>query len=213
MIKVNRSAQPKSLATNASKWKTELLAAIASGVKKDIKNAFAKYGQKDVKAALELMFNDKCAYCESEISSVTYGHIEHFKPKAKYPSQTFTWANLLLACARCNDAEHKGQLFPSVAQGGPLVNPCTEDPDAYIKFTYDTKTRMARAEGKNGRGVKTVEIFGLNTRRHLVKRRSKMIRNLAYIRTKSASDPEAMNLIDEAKTINSEFSAWAKSLF
>lgn len=213
MIKVNRSAQPKSLVTNASKWKSELLAAISGGVKKDIKNAFSKYGQKDVKAALELMFNDKCAYCESEISSVTYGHIEHFRPKSKYPSRTFTWKNLLLACARCNDAEHKGQLFPLAAQGGPLVNPCTEDPDSFIKFTYDAKTRMARAEGKNGRGVKTVEIFGLNTRKHLVRRRSTMIRNLAFIRTKVATDPEAMNLIIEAKKTTSEFSAWAKSLF
>jgi uncharacterized protein (TIGR02646 family) len=213
MIKVKRSAQPASLSVNAAKWKGELAAAIASGVKKDIKNAFLRYGQKDIKAALELMFNDKCAYCESEISSVTYGHIEHFKPKVKYPSQTFAWTNLLLACARCNDAEHKGQLFPSAAQGGPLVNPCTENPDAFIKFSYDAKTRMARAEGKSGRGIKTVEIFGLNTRKHLVKRRSKMIRNLAYIQTKAASDPEAKSLIDEAKMATSEFSAWAKSLF
>jgi len=58
------------------------------------------------------MFHGKCAYCESKITAIYNGDIEHFRPKGKIqtanPSRpgyfwlASEWKNLLLACPFCN---------------------------------------------------------------------------------------------------------------
>lgn len=212
MIKVNRGAAPASLVNNEATWKQALRVAKAGGNKKAIDLAEGRYRQSDVKAALELIFNDKCAYCESEITSVTYGHIEHYYPKSKYPAKTFSWGNLLLACPRCNDKEHKGDEFPLKRQGGPIVNPCVDDPSDFFDFIYDPVARLALVKPLGSRGVVTERMFKLNNRKGLVRRRSKLLRNLIYIKHKASADPEALAIIAEAKMPHSEFSAWAKAL-
>ena len=90
------------------------------------------------------MFGGKCAYCESRITHVDYGHIEHHVPKAGpngRPKRTFQWSNLLLACGRCNGSENKGDRFPTARQGGPIVNPCKDDPADHFEFVNQ---RLAR---------------------------------------------------------------------
>jgi hypothetical protein len=47
-----------------------------------------------VKAQLQEMFANKCAYCEHATGVGYYGDIEHFRPKAVYPEYTFTDACL-----------------------------------------------------------------------------------------------------------------------
>ncbi len=42
------------------------------------------YAAKSVKAALRKAQHDKCAFCESKISHIAYGEVEHFRPKAGY---------------------------------------------------------------------------------------------------------------------------------
>lgn len=212
MIKVDRGGCPASIAKNEAVWQAELKAAKAGGDKRAIASAEGRYRQKDVKAALEVAFNDKCAYCESEITSVTYGHIEHYYPKSKYPSKTFSWGNLLLSCPRCNDGEHKGNKFPLKRQGGPIVDPCVDDPSHFFKFIYDPLAKLALVQPLDSRGQVTEKMFELNTRKGLVRRRSKLLRNLIYIKQKASLDPEARAIIAEAKMPQSEFSAWAKAL-
>ncbi len=68
----------------------------------------------EVKKALEILFNDKCAYCESDVITTSAIDKEHFRPKTSIKnkiSKTSTrgyywlaadWDNLLLACAHCN---------------------------------------------------------------------------------------------------------------
>jgi uncharacterized protein (TIGR02646 family) len=212
MIKVNRGTAPASIVNNEVTWKAELTAAKAGGDKKAIELAEGRYRQSDVKDALELAFNDKCAYCESEITSVTYGHIEHYYPKSKYPSKAFSWGNLLLSCPRCNDQKHKGNEFPLKKQGGPIVNPCSDEPCGFFNFIYDPLAKLALVQPLNSRGVVTERMFKLNIRKGLVRRRSKLLRNLIYIKQKASSDPEARAIIAESKMPQSEFSAWAKAL-
>ncbi len=67
------------------------------------------------------MFANKCAYCESYLMHVSYGHIEHFKPKAKYPQYCFSWDNLLLGCEVCNGKRYKGIKFPLKKKMGHLL--------------------------------------------------------------------------------------------
>ena len=70
------------------------------------------YGSNDVRAALEKLFYDKCAYCESKISGTHDWNVEHFRPKgriAERPEEhpgyywlTYDWYNLYPACQHCN---------------------------------------------------------------------------------------------------------------
>ncbi len=42
------------------------------------------YGHESVKAALIQTQNKKCCFCESKITHIAYGDVEHFRPKAGY---------------------------------------------------------------------------------------------------------------------------------
>ena len=63
-----------------------------------------------MRAALEKLFYDKCAYCESKIT-VSEWNVEHFRPKGRVAERpghpgyywlTYDWDNLFPACALCN---------------------------------------------------------------------------------------------------------------
>jgi 5-methylcytosine-specific restriction endonuclease McrA len=58
----------------------------------------------------------RCMYCE--YSEARY--IDHFRPKADYPEDTFTWTNHLLACDICN-SNYKRDQFPLDAGGAALL--------------------------------------------------------------------------------------------
>ncbi len=183
MIKVQRTTSPAQLTRYAPKWTSALLAAIEAhqgGGKKPSATLWDKYNKTYVKGALRTIFHDKCAYCESKITHIAYPHIEHYRPKKKYPHYTFAWQNLLLACAICNGAEHKGDQFPleEADENKPLlINPCEDDPAQYLYFK---QARLAPlAESKRGR--QTIEMLGLN-RDGLFDRRRNLLRNLDYIR-------------------------------
>ncbi|EOQ16006.1 hypothetical protein KQ3_04920 [Bacillus cereus B5-2] len=107
------------------------------------------------------MFHGKFAYCKSEIRTISYEEIEHFRPKGairikakenlKYPSYywlAMKWDNLLVSCSKCNKS--KGNFFPlvnentratnpnQIPQEAPLlINPCEEDPGLHIAFTKE----------------------------------------------------------------------------
>lgn len=76
------------------------------------KQSYSIYSEKSVRKILLKMFNGKCAYCESKITAIYNGDIEHFRPKGKIKEANPTkpgyfwlaseWENLLFACPFCN---------------------------------------------------------------------------------------------------------------
>jgi hypothetical protein len=69
------------------------------------------YGHAQVRMALEVLFRQKCAYCESWTTATSAWDVEHFRPKKavkESPAHTgyfwlaYTWANLYLSCQFCN---------------------------------------------------------------------------------------------------------------
>ena len=208
MIPVNRGRAPNVLIRNRKKWLEKLVGATTP---KERKRALSRYQHDDVKNALVAAFHGKCAYCESQIRHIDYGHIEHFRPKSKYPKKTFSWSNLLLACGVCNGAEYKGEKFPNKADGGPLVNPCTEDPAMHFSFDYDPDAQLANVHGKTKRGLLTETLLGLN-RKDLRSYRSQQIKKLWFIAQRAPRDPEARRLLDEAASASQSYSAFAAML-
>lgn len=85
----------------------------ARGVR--IQKSYSIYSDKSVRKVLVKMTNGKCAYCESKITAIYNGDVEHFRPKAGYKNRSeeelsqmgyywlaAEWENLLFACPFCN---------------------------------------------------------------------------------------------------------------
>lgn len=102
MIRLEKLEEPASLTRNKIKWTEDLLEAIAGGDTDEIKAKKKKYNQPDVKDQLKAETNEKCAYCESRVTVVAHGDIEHVTPKSIQPELTFEWENLTFACQKCN---------------------------------------------------------------------------------------------------------------
>ena len=125
---------------------------------------FEAYSKGNVKKVILEMFNNKCAYCESKVDPVSYGDIEHFRPKGAFHAKdgdvliypgyywlAMDWNNLLFACDVCNRSFKKNK-FPLVNEAlrkkahdhvvieePLLIDPCNENdsPQDYICFTTD----------------------------------------------------------------------------
>src|SRR5260370_20134326 len=73
-----------------------------------------------LKACLIEYFSGKCAYCESEFTSVAWGDVEHYRPKrgvtgenhAGYYWLAYEPRNLLPSCQKCNQGNGKRNYFP-----------------------------------------------------------------------------------------------------
>jgi uncharacterized protein (TIGR02646 family) len=218
MISVNRTDAPKWLTRYAKRWTDELLAAIElykQGGEKPSASLWNKYNKKYVKEALKGMFHDKCAYCESKITHIDYPHIEHYRPKRKYPQYAFEWQNLLLACGICNGTAHKGDHFPleDGDENKPLLlNPCEDDPAQHLQFV------KARVVSLSERGRQTCNLLGLN-RDELFDRRRERLVFVDFIRRavddyeRNGNEAMAQNgqaLLNMATSAESEYTAMVR---
>lgn len=136
---------------------------------------------KAVKNQLEQDQFSKCAYCESKYQSISYGEIEHYRPKKKWQQDkndetpnsgyywlAYHWDNLLVACRKCNS--NKFTVFPlldvskraitpsdNIAEEEPLIiNPYFDDPSNHIRFNRHI------AQNLTVKGGTTIKILDLN---------------------------------------------------
>lgn len=126
MVKLNKQTCPPLLYKNKDDWTRKLLTYTKKGIKPPA-SIQGKYRHPDIKSAVIQDSHGKCIYCESEITSISYGDIEHLKPKSVYPELTFEWDNLGLACTKCN--VKKNNNFDSAL---PYINPYLEDPEDFF---------------------------------------------------------------------------------
>jgi uncharacterized protein (TIGR02646 family) len=141
------------------------------------------YGHHDVKGSLIDLQNNKCCFCESKIGHISYGDVEHFRPKAGWVQNdeainkpgyywlAYDWANLLLSCQKCNQRfkknyfslqnpnqrakSHQSDLSVEMPV---IVHPVDENPEDFICF----KDEIPVGIDKHGRGSKTIERLGLD---------------------------------------------------
>ena len=211
MIKIQRTQIPGILRKKSGAW---LLALRQAKSERDRARALNKYRHPQVKSALVSLFHGKCAYCESHITHVDYGHVEHYRPKGGpngSPDLCFEWANLLLACGICNGAEFKSDHFPEAVDGGPVINPCEDDPAMHFEFRFDAKLGLASVYGITSRGRTTENLLGLN-RPELRRFRSQQVKKLAVLEHLAATNQDAKRLMEEALHPVSEYSAFAQAL-
>lgn len=145
----------------------------------------------EVKSALHDLFLGKCAYCETEVSTLNTD-VHHHRPlmnardsrKKKFVSAdhyawyAYEWNNLLLACVQCS--RFKTTQFPTANDRVQPFTPWSEsdqekpfllDPCADNMFEHLSFKRSGRCLDKSPRGKNTISVLKLN-RSDLVKRRS-----------------------------------------
>lgn len=231
MIHVPRTAKPPILQQNEQTWLAELRAADAAvhiaateiereEARKAFKKKQGRYAHPEIREALESMFGTrlsdgsllvKCAFCESHISHISDEHIEHFRPKSTYLSDTYSWENLLIACLICN-RDYKKTHFPIATDGTSLLlDPTVDYPENHLDFVWDNVTQLATVVPTNQQGDVTERILGLN-RGPLREVRSNNVRKLACLARLATTDPEAYSLFIGATQTSAEYAAFARAL-
>jgi uncharacterized protein (TIGR02646 family) len=122
--------------------------------------------QKEIIAAMSWR---KCVYCEGAINAPRAAHVDHFQPKALFPSLAYEWTNYFLGCPGCNGA--KSDKWP---KRGGYIRPDRGDPGRHLVFFEDGCVKPARAGSSAER---MLEDFDLN-REWLVDPRKRNINNM-----------------------------------
>jgi CRISPR/Cas system Type II protein with McrA/HNH and RuvC-like nuclease domain len=131
-----------------------------------------RYRHADVKAAIVSDSHGKCMYCESRITHVHPGEIEHILPSSKRPDLVVAWENLGLVCTECN-REKSDYYEPAL----PLLNPFEDEPSEHLAFYGPLVLHKAGA----ARGEITVRTLKLNDRTALFERRKERIEQLQIL--------------------------------
>lgn len=72
-----------------------------------------KHYSEPIKQKLKSLYNNKCAFCECELTEYNYNNqftVEHYRPKEYYYWLGAEWTNLFPTCKSCNGK--KGNEFP-----------------------------------------------------------------------------------------------------
>ena len=190
MIRIKKPQKvPKILKDKGEKEKLVMCRAYENEGKRDFDFDSKIYGDRSVKEILIKAQHDKCFLCESKITHIDYGDVEHFRPKKafrqsdhdnlNYPGYywlAYDWKNLFLACKLCNQ-RHKKNLFPlenpweranshlsDLKTEKPLfINPAEENPEEYISFRVDEINGVVPfAIDDNLKGKTTIQGTGLD---------------------------------------------------
>lgn len=167
------------------------------------------YKHPENKQALQNASNNKCMYCESSVSHIYFGDVEHIQPKEQFPNLEFTWENLGYACAKCNN-EKRSKYFTQT----PFINPYDENPREHI-YAFGS---MLRPKNGSERGEITIQEIDLN-RADLIEKRGARITALenaikACHRTKDTSLRQAALAAIQAEIAeDQEYSMIARALY
>lgn len=75
---------------------------------------------------------DKCGYCESPTSVISYGDVEHYRPKSVYWWLAYCYDNYVASCTLCNQ-KYKKAKFETL--NGRMVGPPVNAGDSLASLT------------------------------------------------------------------------------
>jgi hypothetical protein len=167
------------------------------------------YKHPDNKDAIVGASHGKCMYCECQATHISFGDIEHLRPKSKYPALEFEWSNLGLCCQRCNTSK-----LDNFNEEKPYINPYDEEPKEHIDAVG------AFLSAKTPRGGVTIKDIQLN-RPQLVEKRKEMMEIIVKLLESANAIPDAQkraaiydfaqSLAGEDKEISFFVDSWVKN--
>ena len=183
MIRLNQGAQPQVLVDKGEEWTDEYVKWCDNPAGTEPR----RYAHPEIRSALELETKSKCAYCEGRVNHVAYTHIEHKLPKSKYPQLVCDWANLTIACPRCNTKKSDYD-----APECPLLDPYTDDVERAVVFFGP----LALARG-GARAQATITLLDLNRMNLLHARGEAIVRldKLLNLVERAASQPDVLRVL------------------
>ena len=138
------------------------------------------YRHQDVKASIINETAGKCAYCESRITHVYWGEVEHIKPKNPFPESRLDYDNLTLACAICNNK--KGDYY---SEETPILHPYDDIPADHLVGLG----ALIWHRNASPRGQRTIVLLDLN-RAALNERRFECIQRLSELADRYINEPD-----------------------
>jgi len=168
------------------------------------------YKHPDNKAILKASTFDKCMYCESKVTHIDYGDVEHIKPKSKYPALEFVWSNHGFSCSICNRTYKKDKYDEAT----PLINPYDDEPSNHIICCG----AMLFAKQGSERGELSIIDLGLNRAELIEKRQEKIdeidkVIQACYRTTNTSLRENALNELKNEANNDKEYSLVVKALF
>ena len=146
-------------------------------------------------------FNNKCGYCD--VLDIYVGgkngfHIDHFRPKSKFPHLEVDYSNLIYACPYCNIAKSDdwpGNNTESVVQNKGYIDPCSDEYDDHLCRLSNGRIIAITKLGKYMK-----QRLKLDLKRHQLiwinEKLDKLLRELNYyIKKTDKSDPRRNELI------------------
>jgi uncharacterized protein (TIGR02646 family) len=119
------------------------------------------------------MASEACVYCQSNEGS----SIDHFKPIAEDPNDTFAWENYFWACSICNSNLKRSQ-YPKRGLERLLIKPDEDSPTKTLRlvkngrfFEHKVSLTDTKATIKQLRNDQTIEVFQLNKRQMIINER------------------------------------------
>lgn len=106
------------------------------------------------KESIAALSHRKCAYCEGPINAPRAAHVEHFNPKALFPSLAYEWTNYFLGCPGCNGA--KSDKWP---ERGGYPRPDRGDPTRHFVFAEDGTVTAKRPRSSAERMLKDFDLY------------------------------------------------------
>ena len=170
MIKLTKLAEPEILTSKKTEWTRQYveLLTIEQPIPESLKH---RYRDPQIKQRIKDETHDKCIYCESKVTHVYPGDVEHIIPKSKKPELIFEWSNLTFACQECN--RNKSDYYEPSLQ---LINPYSDEPKEHLKFVGPMIFHTPGSE----RGRLTRKVLELN-RTPLIERRVERLENITNL--------------------------------
>lgn len=180
MIRLTKLDEPQILKDNKHDWTNQYLQLLNND--QDIPNNLKyRYRDPEIKEQIVRETHNKCAYCESKITHVCPGDVEHILPKTKNarPDLYVEWTNLTLACEECNRPRKRAYYNPA----DPLINPYVDNPENHLMAVGP----LIYHKPGDRKGEVTEQILELN-RSSLFERRVDRIKNLRNLADKWAGE-------------------------
>lgn len=150
---------------------------------------------------LRQVFFGLCAYCEE----ICRGEVEHFRPKSRFPEQTYEWSNWVFACHDCNHA--KSDKWPS----GGYIDPCAKTKPAHPEsyFTFDTLTgeilpKEGLSRGRRRKARQMIDDLKLNIFGHHLTKRLRHLYFVSQVLSNASGDGAVETAFLELVTRRSE---------
>ena len=163
MMKIERPKCPQWLAENCEKWAKQWQAKRTNPNRKNDWQSYQLDGEKVNQKLLPLLIKltkNHCSYCDKRPIGVET--IDHFKPSAEFPLESYTWENLFISCQDCNKSKLNSydKLFLKPDEFDYEFN----NYFVYIIDSGELKPRGAKDSIEFIRATKTIEILKLNER-------------------------------------------------